>query len=84
MKQLSKYTLAELTRSRKLLIGCLIGIGLLWQLVMITFLYLHFLKDQPVPFVVLLVLPITSIAIFISLKSLNNEISSRNLKISHF
>ncbi|WP_379091495.1 hypothetical protein [Pedobacter sp. UC225_65] len=83
MKQLSKYTLAQLTKSRALLIGCLIGIGLLWQLVIIVFLYLYFFKDQAVPFFVLLILPTTSIGVFISLKSLNNEIKSRTLKTSH-
>jgi len=77
MKKLSELDLNELTSRRNTLKSCLIAFILLGALI---FLLLLFLKAKPVSYISIMVLPITWLPLFISLKSIDEEIKSRNLQ----
>jgi len=75
MKKWSELSLAELNKTRSKLKGALIGFMILGALIVLT---LFFLKAKLVLFIPAMVLPITWLPIYTSLKSVNDEIRLRN------
>lgn len=75
MKKWSELSLAELNKTRSKLKGALIGFIIFGALIVLT---LFFLKAKLVLFVPAMVLPITWLPIYSSLKSVNDEIRLRN------
>jgi len=75
MKKWSELSLAELNKTRSKLKGALIGFIIFGALISLT---LFFLKAKLVLFVPAMVLPITWLPIYSSLKSVNDEIRLRN------
>ncbi|MBL0740730.1 hypothetical protein [Chryseolinea lacunae] len=75
MKKLSELNLNELTSRRIMLKSCLIAFVVLGVLACLVLL---FLKAKPVSFISVMVLPMTWLPLWISLKSINEEIKSRN------
>nr|WP_276898061.1 hypothetical protein [Pedobacter kyonggii] len=75
MKKWSELSLAELNKTKSKLKGALIGFIILGVLI---FLALLFLRAKLVLFIPAMVLPITWLPIYISLKSVNDEIRLRN------
>ncbi|TBO41392.1 hypothetical protein [Pedobacter kyonggii] len=75
MKKWSELSLAELNKTKSKLKGALIGFIILGVLI---FLALFFLRAKLVLFIPAMVLPITWLPIYISLKSVNDEIRLRN------
>jgi hypothetical protein len=75
MKKWSELSLAELNKTRSKLKGALIGFIILGVLISLA---LFFLKAKLVLFIPAMVLPITWLPIYISLKSVNDEIRLRN------
>lgn len=76
MKKLSELDLNELTSRRNTLKSNLISFVILGALVAAV---MFFLKARLVLFIPVMVLPITWLPIFISLKSIDEEIKSRHL-----
>ncbi|PTT04050.1 hypothetical protein DBR11_00600 [Pedobacter sp. HMWF019] len=77
MKTLSELSLDELIKRKLTLKGALIGFGILIGLVVLIF---CFLKPKPILLVPVIAFPITLLPVFISLKSINDEIRSRGSK----
>ena len=75
MKKWSELSLAELNKTKSKLKGALIAFIILGVLISLA---LFFLKAKLVLFIPAMVLPITWLPIYISLKSVNNEIRLRN------
>ena len=75
MKKWSELSLAELNKTKSKLKGALIGFIILGVLISLA---LFFLKAKLVLFIPAMVLPITWLPIYISLKSVNDEIRLRN------
>lgn len=75
MKKRSELSLAELNKTRSQLKGALIGLIILGVLISLA---LFFLRAKLVLFIPAMVLPITWLPIYISLKSVNDEIKVRN------
>lgn len=75
MKKWSELSLAELNKTRSKLKGALIAFIILGVLISLA---LFFLKAKLVLFIPVMVLPITWLPIYISLKSVNDEIRLRN------
>jgi hypothetical protein len=75
MKKLSELNLNELTSRKTTLKSCLIAFILLGILAVATLL---FLKARPVSFISVMVLPMTWLPLWISLKSIHEEIKSRS------
>ncbi|WP_157257900.1 hypothetical protein [Pedobacter ginsenosidimutans] len=75
MKKWSELSLAELNKTRSKLKGALIGFIIFGVLISLA---LFFLKAKLVLFIPVMVLPITWLPIYISLKSVNDEIRLRN------
>lgn len=75
MKKLSELNLNELISRRITLKSCLIAFVILGVLAVLTLL---FLQARPISFVAVLVLPITWLPLWISWKSIHEEIRSRN------
>ncbi len=76
MKKLSELDFNELTRKRKTLKSSLIAFVIFGILVVLVLL---FLKARLVSFIPAMVLPITWLPLFISLKEIDAEIKSRNV-----
>ncbi|HEY5826337.1 MAG TPA: hypothetical protein VIT44_18335 [Cyclobacteriaceae bacterium] len=76
MKKLSELDLNELTRRRNTLKSSFIAFVILGVLVVLV---LIFLKAPLVSFIPAMVLPITWLPLFTSLKEIDAEIKSRNL-----
>lgn len=77
MKKRSELSIDELKRTSSILKGALIGFGTLGLIAAIT---LYFLEANTVLFVPVMVFPIIALPMVMSLKSINDEISSRNSK----
>ncbi len=77
MNTLSELSLDELIKRKLTLKGALIGFGILIGFVILIF---FFLKPRPLLLVPVISFPITLLPVFISLKSINDEIRSRNSK----
>jgi hypothetical protein len=77
MKKRSELSLNELKRISSILKGALIGFGTLGLLSAIV---LYFLEANTVLFIPVMVFPIIALPMVISLKSINDEMSSRNSK----
>jgi len=75
MKKWSELSLAELNKTKSKLKGALIAFIILGVLISLA---LFFLKAKLVLFIPAMVLPITWLPIYISLKSVNDEIRLRN------
>ena len=75
MKKWSELSLAELNKTKSKLKGALIGFIILGVLISLA---LFFLKAKLVLFIPAMVLPITWLPIYISLKSVNDEIRLRD------
>ena len=75
MKKWSELSLAELNKTRSKLKGALIAFIILGVLISLA---LFFLKAKLVLFIPVMVLPITWLPIYISLKSVNDEIRLRD------
>lgn len=75
MKKRSELSLVELNKTKSMLKGALIGFITLGVLISIV---LFFLKAKLVLFIPVMVLPITWLPIYSSLKSVNGEIRLRN------
>ncbi|QNR84969.1 hypothetical protein H9N25_00200 [Pedobacter riviphilus] len=75
MKKWSELSLAELNKTRAKLKGALIGFIVFGVLISLT---LFLLKAKLVLFIPAMVLPITWLPIYSSLKSVNDEIRLRN------
>ncbi|MGN8059809.1 hypothetical protein ACTJKN_26260 [Pedobacter sp. 22163] len=75
MKKWSELSLAELNKTRSKLKGALIAFIILGVLISLV---LFFLKAKLVLFIPVMVLPITWLPIYISIKSVNDEIRLRN------
>lgn len=76
MKKWSELSLAELNKTKSKLKGALIGFIILGVLISLA---LFFLKAKLVLFIPAMVLPITWLPIYISLKSVNDEIRLRDV-----
>jgi len=76
MKKLSELDFNELTRKRKTLKSSLIAFVIFGILVVLVLL---FLKARLVSFIPAMVLPITWLPLFISLKEIDAEIKSSNV-----
>lgn len=74
MKKLSELSLDELNKKKSTIKAALIAFGIIGVAAAIT---LFLLKAKPVLFIPLFVLPITWFPIFISLKSITDEIKNR-------
>ena len=84
MKQFSELTLEELYKRKATIKGVLIAFIVLAVLIALGFTYLFFFgkKSLSIPTLIpLFILPITWVPIFISIKSLNEEIESRKTKM---
>jgi len=75
MKKWSELSLEELNKTKSKLKGALIAFIILGVLISLA---LFFLKAKLVLFIPAMVLPITWLPIYISLKSVNDEIRLRN------
>jgi hypothetical protein len=75
MKKWSELSLAELDKTKSKLKGALVAFIILGVLISLA---LFFLKAKLVLFIPAMVLPITWLPIYISLKSVNDEIRLRN------
>ncbi|NII80980.1 MULTISPECIES: hypothetical protein [unclassified Pedobacter] len=75
MKKWSELSLAELNKTRAKLKGALIGFIVFGVLISLT---LFLLKAKLVLFIPAMVLPITWLPIYSSLRSVNDEIRLRN------
>ena len=75
MKKWNELSLAELNKTKSKLKGALIAFIILGVLISLA---LFFLKAKLVLFIPAMVLPITWLPIYISLKSVNDEIRLRN------
>lgn len=75
MKKWSELSLAELNKTKSKLKGALIAFIILGVLISLA---LFFLKAKLVLFIPAMVLPITWLPIYISLKSVNDEIRLRS------
>lgn len=83
MKQFSALSLEELTKRKATLKGVLIAFIILAVIIALVFTYLYFFRTKPLAIattIPLFVLPITWVPIFISIKSLNDEIELRKSK----
>ena len=76
MKKWSELSLVELNKTKSKLKGALIGFIILGVLISLA---LFFLKAKLVLFIPAMVLPITWLPIYISLKSVNDEIRLRDV-----
>lgn len=82
-KNFSELTDEKLIKRRDLLKGFLIGIGIVWLLLIVFFVYIFLsgtAKVQIAMLIPLFALPATLTPVFISLGLLNKEIASRGLK----
>ncbi|WP_343524069.1 hypothetical protein [Pedobacter sp.] len=75
MKKWSELSLEELNKTSSKLKGVLIGFIILGVLIALA---LIFLKAKPVLFIPVMVLPITWVPVYGTLKSVNDEIRLRN------
>jgi len=85
MKQFSELTLEELHKKKASIKGVLIAFIVLAVIIALGFAYFFFFgkKSLSIPTLIpLLILPITWIPIFISIKSLNDEIDLRKSKMN--
>ncbi|GAA4328118.1 hypothetical protein GCM10023149_31980 [Mucilaginibacter gynuensis] len=85
MEQLSALSLTELTARRTKLKSILITSITLAVVLLFVYAYLYFFKSKNISIgslVPLMVLPITWLPIFNSLKSINGEISSRKQDVA--
>lgn len=83
MKQFSELSLDELQKRKSTLKSVLIGFIVLAVIIVLLFAYLYFFMGKRVKIVSLIplfILPITWLPIFISLKSINDEIILRQSK----
>lgn len=86
MKQFSELSLDELQKRKSTLKSILIGFIVLAVVIVLLFAYLYFFMGKRVKIVSLIplfILPITWLPIFISLKSINDEIVLRQSKDSN-
>jgi len=74
MKKWSELSLEELNKTRSKLKGALIGFIILGLLICLT---LFFLRSKLVTFIPVMVLPITWLPVYISFKSVSDEIRLR-------
>jgi hypothetical protein len=75
MKKWSELSLVELNKTKSQLKGALIGFIILGVLISLA---MFFLRAKLILFIPAMVLPITWLPIYISLKSVNDEIRLRN------
>jgi hypothetical protein len=75
MKKWSELSLVELNKTKAQLKGALIGFIILGVLISLA---MFFLRAKLILFIPAMVLPITWLPIYISLKSVNDEIRLRN------
>ncbi|WP_148235453.1 hypothetical protein [Fluviicola taffensis] len=82
MKQLSELSLDELIKHKAKLKSALIGLAIMTLLLVLIYCYIYFFKAKSITFIPLIVLPITWIPLFVSLKNIRDEIKFRDLKNS--
>ena len=83
MKKFSELSLDELQKRKSTLKSVLIGFIVLAVVIVLLFAYLYFFMGKHIKIVSLIpifILPITWLPIFISLKSVNDEIALRQSK----
>ncbi|RZL50335.1 MAG: hypothetical protein EOP00_04825 [Pedobacter sp.] len=83
MNQFSKLSLEELIKKKSTTKGVLIGFVTIAVIIALLFAYLHFFMGKHIKIVTLVplfILPITWVPIFITIKSLNEEIAIRKSK----
>lgn len=82
MKQLSELSMEELIRSKSRLKSVLIGLSAISLLLACLYFYLYFFQSRSITFIPLIVLPITWIPLFLSMKNISDEIKFRRMKNS--
>ena len=79
MKNIQDSGSEQLAKKKALLTACIIAFGIL---LVIAACLLIFLEAKPVFFIPLFVFPITLMPVFISLKTINDELKSHRMKKS--
>ncbi len=77
MKKFSALSKEELVKRKSILKSALIALVLLGVIITVVMFFLH---PKPVFYIPFLVLPVTWLPIFISLKSVSDEIEARSAK----
>jgi hypothetical protein len=77
MKKPSELSLEQLIKTKKKYKTALIGLSIAVLLALFTYVYLYFFQSKNITFIPLIVLPITFVPIFVSLKSVTDEIKLR-------